>query len=176
MQSFSYSNSTKYAEFYKMLEGLGYGLFCFFLPFLLSHSQQQLIVGTLVNAMLVLSAIRLRMRYSMPAIFLPSLGVVSAGMLFGNLTQYLILLVPFIWIGNFALVSVFKKMSRRPFHIRALSAAALKASLLSIATFALVLFSLVPSALLVPMSLVQFVTALSGSALAFAMLKGLKLA
>lgn len=175
MQSFSYSNSTKYAEFYKMLEGLGYGLFCFFLPFLLSHSQQQLIVGTLVNAMLVASALRLRMPHTLPAIFFPSLGVVSAGMLFGNLTKHVILLVPFIWIGNFALVFAIKKLKERPFYLRALLASTLKASWLGISAFILVQQSLIPNALLLPMSLMQLITALAGSALAFTMLKGLKL-
>ncbi|MCX8190264.1 MAG: hypothetical protein N3F05_03510 [Candidatus Diapherotrites archaeon] len=176
MQSFSYSGISKYSEFYKMLEGICYGLFCFFLPFVLSHSQQQLIVGILVNTMLVVSALRLKLHYTLPVVLLPSLGVVSAGLLFGNLTRYVILLVPFIWLGNFALVFVFKKMAKRPFYIKAVLASALKATWLGLSAFTLIQFSLIPKALLFPMSLMQLITALAGSLVAFTVLKGLKLA
>ncbi|MEM4662625.1 MAG: hypothetical protein QXM75_01225 [Candidatus Diapherotrites archaeon] len=171
----TYSGINRYLETYKLLEGLGYGLFCFFLPFVLSHTQHQIIVGTLVNAALIASAIRLDLRYTIPTILLPSLGVLSAGVLFGNLTPYLIYLVPFIWAGNAILVFSFKFFKDKGYIYRSVFSAIFKALFLGVSTFALVQFSVVPSAFLIPMSFIQLATALFGSALIYAIFKGLRL-
>jgi len=151
----------------KWVEAFGYGALCFFLPFVLSHASQQLLLGTLVNAAIVMAAVRLNWKQAAPAIFLPALGVLAAGALFGSLTAFLLYLVPFIWAGNALLAFSFKRFSRKNYALRAFAGAGIKSVFLGTATFALVSLSLVPSALLFPMGAVQFLTALSGSVLAF---------
>ncbi len=157
----------------KWIESVGYGLLCFFLPFVLSHSSQQLLLGSIVNSAIILAAIRLNWKQSMPAILLPSLGVLAAGVLFGSLTQFLLFLVPFIWIGNALLAFSFKHFSKKNYAFKAVFGAAVKSVFLGVSVLALVSFSLVPSALLLPMSLMQFLTALLGSVIAFASIKAM---
>ena len=60
----------------------------FAVPFSLGHPQ--LLVGTLVNACLFLSAIFLPKKLIYPLIFFPSLGVLTRGIIFGSLTPFLL--------------------------------------------------------------------------------------
>lgn len=166
-----YSAAFQYNAAYSWIEGFGYGLLCFFLPFVISHAQQQLLLGTIVNAALVLAAVRLEWQHCMPVILLPSLGVIAAGVLFGPFTIYLVYLMPFIWAGNTILVLIFKRFKEKSFALRAVGGAALKASFLGFSSFVLFLFSLIPQQLLFAMSAIQLLTALAGSAAAFFALK-----
>jgi len=164
-------SASRYAEALVWAESFGYGALCFLLPFVLSHSHQQLLVGTIVNTAIIMCAVRLKWKHALPVILMPSLGVVAAGALFGSLTPFLVFLVPFIWIGNALLAFVFKHFAKESYTFRALAGASFKSAFLGTATIALALLSLVPSALLLPMSVVQFATALSGSVAAFIALK-----
>ena len=79
---------------YETFEVVLYSIVGFFLPFMLQHPQW--LIGTLVNAMLISGAMTLRGYKLIPIIVLPSLGVLSAGLLFGSFTVFLIYLVPFL--------------------------------------------------------------------------------
>ncbi len=162
---------SRYAEVSIWAESFGYGVLCFLLPFVLSHSHQQLLVGTIVNTAVIMCAVRLEWKHALPVILMPSLGVLAAGALFGNLTPFLLFLVPFIWVGNALLAFCFKHFSKKSYWFRALLGAGVKAVFLGAAALTLVFLSLVPTALLLPMSAVQFATALSGSVAAFIALK-----
>ncbi len=68
----------------------------------------QLITGPLVNAMLILSALHVRgLKSYIPAI-IPSIIAYGLGMLLGSNTPFIIYLMPFIWLGNFALITIYK--------------------------------------------------------------------
>src|SRR3989338_293273 len=71
---------------------------CFFIPFALSHPQ--LLVGSIVNASLILGATYLKGHKLLPVILLQSIGVLTAGVIFGSFTVFLIYMIPFIWIAN----------------------------------------------------------------------------
>ena len=73
-----------------------YALACFAVPFLLGHPQW--LVGSIVNAVLVLAALNLKKTAILPIILLPSLAVLAQGLIFGSFTFLLIYLIPAVWI------------------------------------------------------------------------------
>ena len=141
------------------------------LPFLLGGPQS--LVGTAVNAALVLSVLIKQDGYFWPVILLPSLGVLSRGFLFGPLTPFLVYLVPFIWAGNFIFVSVVKRFYRQNNFFPLLLAALVKAGFLFSIAFLFNRLGLLPPLFLKTMGVFQFATALAGGLTAFAIFKNL---
>lgn len=139
----------------------------FAIPFSLGHPQ--IIVGSIVNASLFLSAIFLPEKFIYPVIFMPSLAVLSRGIIFGPFTPFLVFMIPFIWVGNWLLVFVFKKVFNlyKNYWLAVFSAAFLKQ--LFLFTMAVLLFRLhfVPKIFLTTMGIFQFITASLGGILAF---------
>jgi hypothetical protein len=155
-----------------------YSLIGFFLPFFLSHLYQQIIVGSIINMMIILSAFHLKKWEAMPLMLLPSLGVITAGVLFGSFTLSLIYIMPFIWIGNFVLFAGVKKFyieKKMNYSFSLPIAAIAKAALLFVAAFVLVRFGVIPAAFLIAMGLIQILTALIGGTLAFGFMKARKM-
>lgn len=152
-----------------------YSLVGFFLPFVLSHSTQQLIVGSIVNMMIVLAAFHLKKWEAMPLMILPTFGVVAAAKLFGTFTWKIMYMMPFIWVGNFLLFAGVKKLyvERKKNFAMALPAATLvKTALLFTVAFVFVSLSLLPELFLKAMSIVQIITALIGGTLAYGIMRG----
>jgi hypothetical protein len=146
----------------------------FFLPFVLGHPQ--ILVGVIVNAMLIVGATYMKGHKMLPLILLPSLGVLTAGVLFGTYTTFLLYLIPFIWIGNAIYVYVYKHVSFGGYDwknnfLGVGVASILKAGFLFGATFLLVQLAVVPSVFLTAMGLLQIVTALIGGILAVGIIK-----
>ncbi len=139
---------------------------------ILWHQQafpNQLIVGTIVNALLAGSALYLTFKKSVPVILLPAIAVLLSGAIFGGFTIFLLYLVPFIWAGNALYVYSIKALAvagKMNYLISVLVASILKAAVIGIPTFTLVSFGAVPQILLLPMSALQFATAILGGALA----------
>jgi len=154
----------------------------FFLPFFINHPQ--IIVGSIVNAAIIIGATYLRGYKLLPIIIMPSIGVVTAGILFGSYTIYLLYLMPLIWIANAAYAYIYKfiiirqqeiyktasfsqKVGNRDilWHQSTLSiiiSSATKAALMSVTVLLLVKLSVIPEALLAPMGIFQLFTALIG--------------
>ncbi len=140
-----------------------YSLICFFVPFFIGNPQ--LVVGIIVNASLVLSALNLKSKMLFPSIMLPSLAVLSRGIIFGHFTYFLIFMIPFIWIGNAILVYCFKKLrleNKKNMMFVIVFGATIKSIFIFSAAFALYKFNLVPSIFLMTMGLFQFYTAVAG--------------
>jgi hypothetical protein len=139
----------------------------FALPFFLGGPQ--ILVGSLVNACLFLSVLYLPYPWSLSVLFFPSLGVLSRGFIFGSLTSFLVLMLPFIWLGNFVLVFYFKKFLSffKNYFISSLLAAVLKFAVLYISVNLLFSLSLAPKLFLTAMGKIQLATALIGSLTAF---------
>ena len=149
------------------IELIVYSLISFFIPFLIANPQ--LLVGSIVNFFLAVTAIKFDLRYSTPVIFLPSLGVFFAGLIFGVNTKYLIYFIPFIWIANFIFVYSFKLKIN--FFVKPLVASLLKAAFLfSVAMVMVYLFDF-PKMFLLAMGLLQLITALIGGYLAVVTIK-----
>ncbi len=138
----------------------------FLIPFALGGPQ--LIVGSLVNAALVYAALNVSAGRALPVVFMPSIAALGRGVLFGALTPFLVIMIPFIWAGNALLVYSIKMMSSRnvPLWISLPCAAAIKAGWLFAFASLFVQLDLLPVAMLSGMGLIQLSTALIGAAIA----------
>jgi len=157
---------------YQVIEMSLYSAVSLFLPMILGHPQY--LVGAIVNAMLVLSALNLKSHKILPAILLPSVGVFLAGVLFGSLTKFVIYFIPFIWVGNAILVFGIKwlYLYKKKNYLLTLAISSLfKAGFLFSAAFVLFKLGIVPVMFLTTMGVLQLQTALMGGAGAFAINK-----
>jgi hypothetical protein len=161
-----YTGSKEFLEFFAV------SVLAFVVPIALGH--QQLIVGTTVNALLIYGAIRFNAKKIIPLILLPSVSVLLGGFMFGSITNAILYLLPFIWLGNTAIVLGIKHFSlnKKMVYTKSLVFSVIaKVTLIAGGASALIFFGLVPNALLVPMSALQLVTALAGGTIAFFGLK-----
>lgn len=72
-------------------------------------TNSQLIVGTIVNAALVVSAINLKVWAKiLGVVTMPSISTILSGYVFGTASVYMVYMIPAIWIGNFALIYSYK--------------------------------------------------------------------
>lgn len=75
--------------------------------FIASHSQ--IIVGSIVNVSLITAAINIKgWRKIIAIITLPSISTILGGYVFKTVSIYMAYMIPAIWIGNFALVYLYK--------------------------------------------------------------------
>jgi len=140
---------------------IGLSLLSFSISFSLGHPQW--LIGTIVNACLFLSVIFLPRKFILPLMILPSLGVLSRGIIFGPFTIFLVYFLPFIWLSNLFLILVFKKFfSYLNYFSSVLIAATAKFLFLFISANLYFKFSLIPKVFLQLMGINQFLTALAG--------------
>lgn len=72
-------------------------------------TNSQLIIGTIVNATLVVSAINLKgWAKILGVVTMPSISTILSGYVFGTASVYMVYMIPAIWIGNFALIYSYK--------------------------------------------------------------------
>ena len=72
-------------------------------------TNSQLIVGTIVNAALVTSAINLKgWGKILGVVTMPSISTILSGYVFGTASVYMVYMIPAIWLGNFALIYSYK--------------------------------------------------------------------
>ncbi len=149
-----------------------YSLLAFFLPFVLGHPQW--LVGIIVNAYLILGATYLKGHKLLPVILLPSIGVLTAGVIFGTYTIFLLYLIPFIWIGNAMYAYAYKHLQflRMNKIISIVSASGLKSVFLFLSALLLVNLGVIPALFLTAMGVLQLVTALAGGIVAVGIIKG----
>ncbi|MBN2517427.1 MAG: hypothetical protein JXB14_01130 [Candidatus Altiarchaeota archaeon] len=148
-----------------------YLLVGFLVPFTLGHPQ--VLVGTVVNATLVLAAMEMRsFKHIGPLILAPGIAVLSRGLVFGPFTPYLVLMLPFIWVGNAILVLGIRALyvERGLNYLGSLTVSAVaKSGFLFSAAFFLVSLSAVPALFLTTMGSIQLLTALLGGLLGFSL-------
>ena len=150
---------------HEFIQYLTVSLLLFFVPLLFGHPQ--LLVGTIVNALIIYIAINFKGMKLFPSIFLPALGTLLRGILFGTFTPFLIYLLPFIWVGNSILLFsvrffLYKKINKL---IIFLLSGILKASFLYIITLILVNNYNFPNIFLTAMGILQLITAMLGGIL-----------
>jgi hypothetical protein len=131
----------------------------------LGFSSTQIITGTIINSFLFLSQERLSMKKMVPLFFLPSLGTIMHGVLFGPFTVYIYFFLPFIWIGNYILVYTYRSLETYHPILRIFIASFSKFCLLQLSAVFLVQTTLVPKLFLLAMGLIQLFTAISGGIL-----------
>ena len=158
VKEYNYSNK------FQNIETLVLSLAAFFIPLFLGH--QQLLVGSVVNAFLIVGALHLKGYRILPVIIIPSLGAVAAGLLFGPLSKFLLLMVPFIWIGNALLVLSINKFNKN-YWFKLIIGTGIKSLFLFTAAFILYSLGALPVIFLTAMGILQVTTALVGGVIAF---------
>ncbi|NYZ76956.1 hypothetical protein H0O02_01425 [Candidatus Micrarchaeota archaeon] len=162
--------SYEFKEKYENIELVVCSILAFTIPLL--FPQPQLLTGTLVNAFLIMAALHFRGWKVLPLVMLPSMAAVLNGVLFGPFTVSLLYMMPFIWLGNFALVYLFKRLhiANKTDYFLALGVSALaKAGLLFGVAYLLVEAGILPTMFLTAMGLLQLGTAITGGIVAFGM-------
>ena len=72
-------------------------------------SNSQLIIGSIVNAALVVTATNIKgIKKIAGIITMPSISAILGGYVFHTASVYAVYMIPAIWIGNFALVYAYK--------------------------------------------------------------------
>lgn len=141
------------------LEFVFYFLLAITIPFFLE--KPQILVGSMVNAVLVLAALKLTdWKKLFPLIIFPSMATVAHNLLFGSFTFYLVYMLPFIWLGNFILVLAIKKFSS--FQLKVLSGGIVKVLLIFLSANVLISFSIIPKIFFQAMGIFQLITFLIG--------------
>jgi len=148
-----------------------YSIVIFSVPFLLGHPQ--LLVGTIVNASLILGATYIKGHKMLPLIILPSIAVLMRGIIFGPFTIFLAYIIPLIWIGNAIYTYAFRYLKFKKINgILSIGiASSAKAALLLGAAFVFVKLSVLPELFLTSMGILQLTTALLGGLLAIGVIK-----
>lgn len=152
-----------------------FALLVFTTPLIVTN---QLIVGTIVNALLIKSAIDYKSKKVFLLSLVPSAAVILGGILFTNLTSQVLLVLPFIWLSNFSLMFLMRKIfvqKKVNYLIASVISASVKTILLFSFTFVLFSNALVPALFLTTFGLNQFLTAMSGAIIIFASKKLTKL-
>jgi len=144
-----------------------YGLLLFIIPLFPLH---QLIIGAIVNALLIKSAISMKTKNVFLLALIPSIAAMAGGLLFGGFSSAMIYMIPFIWAGNFVIMVLMRKMfiqKKKNYWLSSILGTTTKTALLFSAAITMLSFGLVPVLFLTAFGIIQFVTAIMGSILVF---------
>lgn len=133
----------------------------FFIPFLISGPQ--ILTGTVVNCLLILSTRFVDKKNHWTIAILPSIAAILNGLVFGKFTIFLVYFLPFIWLSNFVFIKsiiYFKNNLTMPLSI--LSGLVLKTLILFLTAIIYVKLSLVPEIFLTAMGVFQLITGVMG--------------
>lgn len=136
---------------------------------------QQIIVGSIVNMSLILTALYTKGIVKTIAIAtLPSMSTILGGLIFKDITLYSKTMIPAIWIGNFSFIMLYKLLyvnKKVKYPISAIIAIIVKAAIIYLGFTIMVNIMTVPTpvktTLNTAMGVTQLITATSGSILAF---------
>ena len=159
-QNLFFSKNKNTDEYLKLSS---YGALLFLIPIFLSH---QFIVGTIVNALIIHATFNHSLKKVALLCLLPSVAVASTGLLFGTLTSFLTIMLPFIWVSNFIIAHVSKKMfleQNKNYFLSTTLASVAKTIFLFISVIILFALGLVPILFLSAFGIFQLVSAESGA-------------
>lgn len=112
----------QFSEKMDIIQTIIIGLIAFLVPIFLAQliktifgaqsiitANSQLIVGSIVNTALIVSAINIKgWKKIIGVVTMPSISTVLSGYVFGTAFVYMVYMIPAIWLGNFALIYAYK--------------------------------------------------------------------
>ena len=142
-------------------------------------TNSQLIVGSIVNCALVVSAINLKgWKKILFVVTMPSISTIASGYIFGPLSMPMVYMIPAIWAGNFALIYAFKYImlkKEKNYFLAGVVGIVTKVAIIFGFFSILNAFGVFPAkavaTLQKSMSLIQLITATVGTILAFGIYK-----
>lgn len=130
--------------------------------------KNQIIVGSIVNALLILSLMFLGLRQAIGIAIIPSLFSVLTGLLAPAVLPF----VPCIILGNLILILAFNFFKNKNYIIGGIIASVLKFGFLF--SLSSLIFNFLPKPILYAMSYPQLITAIIGTIIAIIILKAYK--
>ncbi len=140
-------------------------------------TNSQYVVGTLVNVLLILSAVNVKgWKYIVAVITVPSISAICNGYIFATASIYTVYMIPAIWLGNFALVYLYKLLFMQKkvnYIISSIIAIIVKVAIIFLGFNILVWGNIIPNgskvfqALQIAMGSNQLITAICGAVLSF---------
>ena len=139
----------------------------------------QLIVGSIVNTALIMSAINLKgWKKILGVVTMPSISTILSGYVFKSASVYMVYMIPAIWVGNFALVYAYKLImlsKEKHYFLAGIAGIVVKVLVIKGGFMLLRVFNIFP-AKLVPtlqtaMTTTQLITATIGLIIAFGIYK-----
>ena len=142
-------------------------------------SNSQLIVGSIVNTALVVTALNLKgWTKTLFVVTMPSISTIMSGYVFKSASVYMVYMIPAIWLGNFALVMAFKYImltKKKPYFLSAALGIVCKVAIIFGFFMILKAFNVFPEKLVTnlqtAMSLTQAITASIGCVIGFIIYK-----
>ena len=143
----------------------------------------QIIIGSIVNTALIMTAINLNgWAKILGVVTMPSISTILSGYVFGSASTYMVYMIPFIWLGNFALVYLYKLLLLNKninYLFTGIISVIIKVAIIFLSFNVLNLFNIFPEKLVNTlqnaMGLTQLITASIGVVVAFAIYKAEKL-
>ena len=143
----------------------------------------QIIIGSIVNTALVVTAINLNgWAKILGVVTMPSISTVLSGYVFGSASTYMVYMIPAIWLGNFALVYLYKLLlldKNMNYFLTGVIGVIVKVAIIFLSFNVLNLFNIFPeklvSTLQNAMGLTQLITASIGVVVACVIYKAEKL-
>ena len=142
-------------------------------------SNSQYIIGSIVNTALVVTALNLKGRVKIfGVVTMPSIATILGGYVFGTSSTLLVWMIPAIWLGNFALVYLIKKIKvdmDKNYFLAALAGVLVKVAIIFLVFNILRVFGIFPAKMVdnlqMAMGLTQLITATIGGLIGFGIYK-----
>ena len=142
----------------------------------------QIIIGSIVNTALIMTAINLNgWAKILGVVTMPSISTILSGYVFGSASTYMVYMIPAIWLGNFALVYLYKLLlldKNMNYFFTGVIGVIVKVAIIFLSFNVLNLFNIFPEKLVNTlqnaMGLTQLITASIGVVVAFAIYKAEK--
>ena len=143
----------------------------------------QIIIGSIVNTALIMTAINLNgWAKILGVVTMPSISTILSGYVFGSASTYMVYMIPAIWLGNFALVYLYKLLlldKNMNYFFTGVIGVIVKVAIIFLSFNVLNLFNIFPeklvSTLQNAMGLTQLITASIGVVVAYVIYKAEKL-
>ena len=145
-------------------------------------NNSQLIVGSIVNTVLVISALNLKgWTKTLFVVTMPSISTILSGYVFKSASVYMVWMIPAIWLGNFALILAFKYImlfKGKSYFLSSIIGIVCKVAIIFGFFMILKAFNIFPEKLVgtlqKAMSITQLITASIGCLIAFVVYKAEK--
>ncbi len=142
-------------------------------------ANSQIIVGSIVNTALIMAAINLKgWKKIIGIVTLPSVSTILGGYVFGTASTFMTFMIPAIWIGNFALIYMYKLLmlaKNKNYFLAGIIGIAIKVAIIFLSFNILKLCGVFPekvaTQLQYAMGLVQLITATIGMFISYAIYK-----
>lgn len=139
-------------------------------------ANSQLIVGSIVNTALIISAINIKgWKKIIGVVTMPSISTMLSGYVFGTASVYMVYMIPAIWLGNFVLIYAYKFIllgKKKNYFLAGVVGIIAKVLVIFCAFELLNLFGIFPTKLVsnlqTAMGMTQLITASTGMLIAFA--------